>query len=364
MEVRHEVPTRFKVEIDKELCRHCKRCTVNCSFGVLTHNGERIVAEHDKCVACHRCVMMCPQQAISIKPHDIMFAPHTTYSERIRRIIYEQSSSGGVLLSGCGTDMHPNVIFDDLLMDACQVTNPAIDPLREPVETKTFIGRKPDHLAIKDENGKIVLQKDPYPKVELSTPITVGHMSLGAISYNAVRSIFQAAQEVGIMAGTGEGGLHKDFYQFGKFINAEIASGRFGINPTYLKGVAALEIKIGQGAKPGHGGHLPGEKVDAMIAATRMMPEGTDALSPYPQHDIYSIEDLRQLIGALKETTRYKVPVGAKIAAVHNSAAIAVGMARGGADFITIDGLRAGTGATPRIIRDHAVSLLNWQLQR
>jgi glutamate synthase domain-containing protein 2 len=99
---------------------------------------------------------------------------------------------------------------------------------------------------------------------------------------------------------------------------------------------------------------LPGEKINAMIAATRMIPEGTDALSPYPQHDIYSIEDLRQMIGALKEATRYKVPVGVKIAAVHNSAAIASGMVRGGADFISIDGFRGGTGAAPRIIRDHA----------
>jgi len=179
-------------------------------------------------------------------------------------------------------------------------------------------------------------------------------MSLGSISYNAMLAILRAAKEVGTLVGTGEGGLHEDFYPYGPHINAEVASGRFGVNPKYLKNVAALEIKIGQGAKPGHGGHLPGEKIDAMIAATRMMPEGTDALSPYPQHDIYSIEDLRQLIGALKEATRYRVPVGVKIAAVHNSAAIASGMARGGADFITLDGFRGGTGAAPRIIRDHA----------
>ncbi len=85
-----------------------------------------------------------------------------------------------------------------------------------------------------------------------------------------------------------------------------------------------------------------------------MIPEGSDALSPYPQHDIYSIEDLQQLIYALKEATRYKVPVGVKIAAVHNSAAIASGIVTAGADFITIDGFRGGTGAAPRIIRDHA----------
>lgn len=86
---------------------------------------------------------------------------------------------------------------------------------------------------------------------------------------------------------------------------------------------------------------------------TRMIPEGTDALSPAPHHDIYSIEDLRQLIYALKEATRYEKPVSVKIAAVHNSAAIASGMVRAGADIIALDGIRGGTGAAPTTIRDN-----------
>jgi glutamate synthase domain-containing protein 2 len=84
-----------------------------------------------------------------------------------------------------------------------------------------------------------------------------------------------------------------------------------------------------------------------------MIPEGTDALSPAPHHDIYSIEDLRQLIYALKEAVRYRKPVGVKIAAVHNVAPIASGIVRAGADFVTIDGLRGGTGAAPAVVRDH-----------
>jgi glutamate synthase domain-containing protein 2 len=119
-----------------------------------------------------------------------------------------------------------------------------------------------------------------------------------------------------------------------------------------LNAGAALEIKIGQGAKPGIGGHLPGEKVTEAISQMRMIPVGTDALSPAPQHDIYSIEDLRQLIYALKEQTDYAKPVSVKIAAVHNSAAIASGMVRSGADIIALDGVRGATGSAPRIIRD------------
>jgi len=355
MDIYHEIPARFQVEINREACRLCERCTVNCTYDVLTFNGERIVAKTENCVSCQRCATMCPQGAISITAGKIGFPPHGTYTERIRRILYEQASTGGVMLAGSGTDLPYRVIFDDILLDAAQVTNPSIDPLREPVETVTYVGRKPDHMVAAQDDGRLTVDRGAdYPNVRLSTPIAVGHMSLGSISYNACIAIFRAAREFGIMVGTGEGGLHPDFYEYAQVINSEVASGRFGIEPRYLKDVAALEIKIGQGAKPGHGGHLPGEKVDALISETRMIPVGTDALSPYPHHDIYSIEDLAQLIGALKEASRYRVPVGVKIAAVHNSAPIASGIARAGADFITLDGLRGGTGAAPRIIRDHA----------
>jgi glutamate synthase domain-containing protein 2 len=133
----------------------------------------------------------------------------------------------------------------------------------------------------------------------------------------------------------------------------QVASGRFGVDIDYLDVAAAVEIKIGQGAKPGIGGHLPGEKVDESVSQTRMIPVGTDALSPAPHHDIYSIEDLRQLIYSLKEATRYKKPVSVKIAAVHNVAAIASGVVRAGADIVAIDGYKGGTGAAPTMIRNN-----------
>ncbi|MDH7479053.1 MAG: FMN-binding glutamate synthase family protein, partial [Syntrophomonadaceae bacterium] len=157
----------------------------------------------------------------------------------------------------------------------------------------------------------------------------------------------------GTFYNTGEGGLHQDLRQYGKNTIVQVASGRFGVDIDYLEAGSAIEIKIGQGAKPGIGGHLPGSKVTEPISRTRMIPTGTDALSPAPHHDIYSIEDLRQLIYTLKEATRYRKPVGVKIAAVHNVAAIASGIARAGADFITLDGYRGGTGAAPLRIRDN-----------
>ena len=150
-----------------------------------------------------------------------------------------------------------------------------------------------------------------------------------------------------------KGGLHKDFYKYGKNTIVQVASGRFGVHKEYLEAAAAIEIKMGQGAKPGIGGHLPGAKITEDVSETRMIPKGIDAISPAPHHDIYSIEDLKQLVDSLKEATEYKKPVIVKIAAVHNAAAIASGIARSGADVIAIDGYRGGTGAAPTRIRDN-----------
>ena len=218
------------------------------------------------------------------------------------------------------------------------------------METKVFLGGKPKAMQ-RDERGNLVDNLSPH--LTLSMPVMFSAMSYGSISYNAHESLARAAKELGIFYNTGEGGLHEDFYPYGANTIVQVASGRFGVHSTYLNGGAAIEIKMGQGAKPGIGGHLPGAKIIGDVSKTRMVPEGSDAISPAPHHDIYSIEDLRQLVYSLKEVTHYEKPVIVKIAAVHNVAAIASGIARSGADIIAIDGFRGGTGAAPTRIRDH-----------
>jgi glutamate synthase domain-containing protein 2 len=346
-----ETPERFRPFIDHSTCRKCKKCVSECSFRALEF-VDGAVKSIGGCVACGRCLNVCPVQCIEIRQIQSMFPPHANFNEHVRRGIMSQATTGGVLLTSCGTDIPYPVMFDELLLDAAQVTNPAIDPLREVVETRTFVGGRKGSLDV-TENGRLRMGKNPGPMVAMDMPIMIGHISLGSVSYNAQKALFAAAKELNILAGSGEGGLHKDFNPYAHNVVSEVASGRFGVTGDYLKRTAAVEIKIGQGAKPGHGGHLPGEKVSALISQTRMIPLGTDALSPYPHHDIYSIEDLQQLISVIKEATEYKVPIGVKIAAVHNVGAIASGIVRAGADFITIDGFRGGTGSTPRIIRDH-----------
>jgi len=278
------------------------------------------------------------------------FKENANWPGKIINEIYKQAESGGVLLSSMGNPESFPVYFDKMLINASQVTNPSIDPLREPMETKVFLGPKPQKIE-RDEKGRIKKVLPPF--LTLSMPVMFSAMSYGSISYNAHESLARAAEEVCIYYNTGEGGLHEDFYKYGKNTIVQVASGRFGVHPDYLAAAAAIEIKMGQGAKPGIGGHLPGTKVGPDVSRTRMIPEGSDAISPAPHHDIYSIEDLRQLVYSLKEATNYQKPVIVKIAAVHNVAAIASGIARSGADIIAIDGFRGGTGAAPTRIRDN-----------
>lgn len=346
---------RFKTVIDYDRCIKCGRCGTNCTYDCIIFDKEQdkpIVLNVENCVACQRCVTFCPANAIEIYEHPVAFPPHPTWTPYHIRSIVEQSKSEGVLLSGMGNDREYPIVFDMLVWDACQVTNPSIDALREPVETRTYIGRKRERLSIKKSGSKYDLEDLP-PNSMISTPLIIGHMSLGSLSYNSITSMYRAVHEVGTMMGTGEGGLHQNHRPYRKSLIGEVASGRFGVDTRYLD-CGSLEIKIGQGAKPGHGGQLPGEKVTQLISDTRGIPLGTDALSPNPQHDIYSIEDLKTLIAALHEATDYQMPVGVKIAAVNNVAAIASGIVRANADFMTIDGFRGGTGAAPRVIRDNA----------
>jgi glutamate synthase domain-containing protein 2 len=186
--------------------------------------------------------------------------------------------------------------------------------------------------------------------LRLSSPMYLGDMSFGALSGVPNAAIAKAADLTGIMAGTGEGGLLKEVAECSR-ITVQWASARFGVDANTLSKGQAVVIKIGQGAKPGIGGHLPGVKVTTPISETRRIPVGTDAISPAPHHDIYSIEDLGQRILGLKEATRK--PVFVKVGATNYIPYIASGVARMGAAGIIIDGAGAGTGAAPSIVKNN-----------
>lgn len=342
----------YEIIREEERCTHCRLCEKECinKAHIYSEQKQCLLSISENCVNCQRCVCICPSHALKIVKNQNCFRENKNWTMQSIQEVYKQANSGGVLLSSMGTPKEYPIYFDRLLLNASQVTNPPIDPLREPMETRVFLGAKPKKI-IRDETGKI--KNNLPPQLTLSMPIMFSAMSYGSISYNAHEALARAAKELSIYYNSGEGGLHQDFYPYAQNTIVQVASGRFGVCKEIMEHCAAIEIKMGQGAKPGIGGHLPGSKIIGDVSKTRMIPEGSDAISPAPHHDIYSIEDLRQLVFSLKEATEYKKPILVKIAAVHNITAIASGIARSGADILVIDGFRGGTGAAPTRIRDN-----------
>jgi glutamate synthase (NADPH) large chain len=184
-----------------------------------------------------------------------------------------------------------------------------------------------------------------------SYPIVISSMSFGSQGEVAYRAYAEAAKRINIVAMNGEGGEIQDMYgRYPLWRGQQVASGRFGVTSEMINSSYLVEIKIGQGAKPGEGGHLPARKVTERVAAARNATPGTDLISPSNNHDLYSIEDLAELIDELK-TVNPDVRVSVKVPVVPNIGTIGVGIAKAGADIITLSGFEGGTGAA----RAHAL---------
>lgn len=182
-------------------------------------------------------------------------------------------------------------------------------------------------------------------------PIVISSMSFGSQGEVAYRAYAEAAMRINVIAMNGEGGEIQDMYgRYPHWRGQQVASGRFGVTSEMVNSSFLVEIKIGQGAKPGEGGHLPARKVTAKVAAARNATPGTDLISPSNNHDLYSIEDLAELIDELK-TANPEVRVSVKVPVVPNIGTIGVGIAKAGADIITLSGFEGGTGAA----RSHAL---------
>ena len=214
----------------------------------------------------------------------------------------------------------------------------------QPISLRHILDLKSDREPIPTE------QADPGVGLH-SYPIVISSMSFGSQGETAYRAYAEAAKRINIIAMNGEGGEIQDMYgKYPLWRGQQVASGRFGVTSEMVNSSYLVEIKIGQGAKPGEGGHLPGKKVTAKVAQARNATEGTDLISPSNNHDLYSIEDLAELIDELK-TANPDVRVSVKVPVVPNIGTIGVGIAKAGADMITLSGFEGGTGAA----RSHAL---------
>ncbi len=224
--------------------------------------------------------------------------------------------------------------FDDLIFVPAQLAKRPIDYFRQEIEkinSQTVVGKR---------------SKKPFT---LEIPIVVAAMSFGALSETAKLAIAKASTIAGTADNTGEGGMLPDERKFAKILIAQYSTGRFGVDENYLKSADAIEVKIGQGAKPGQGGLVLGRKVTEKIAQLRRVPVGKDIHSPPYHPDIHSIKELKKRIEELREITG-GVPIILKLGACgEKDIVLAV---KANPDIIAIDGLAGGTGASPVVMLD------------
>ncbi|MCU0885288.1 MAG: glutamate synthase large subunit [Beijerinckiaceae bacterium] len=218
------------------------------------------------------------------------------------------------------------------------------------------------HIRTATERGASPVDlADVEPAKDIVKRFATGAMSYGSISKEAHETLALAMNAIGAKSNTGEGGEEAERFRVlpnGKSKRSaikQVASGRFGVTTEYLVNADVMQIKIAQGAKPGEGGQLPGHKVDAKIAKVRHSTPGVGLISPPPHHDIYSIEDLAQLIFDLKNVNP-KADVSVKLVSEVGVGTVAAGVAKARADHITISGFEGGTGASPLTSLKHAGS--------
>jgi glutamate synthase (NADPH/NADH) large chain len=210
--------------------------------------------------------------------------------------------------------------------------------VNQPLTARHLLDLKQQESSVAPESVNIQVGDHAFPFV-------ISSMSFGSQNEVAFRAYAEAAEQLNMISMNGEGGEIKDMIgKYPRTRGQQIASGRFGVNAELLHSSYLLEIKIGQGAKPGEGGHLPGSKVTSKIAEARNATIGSDLISPSNNHDIYSIEDLAQMIYELK-TINPNARVAVKVPVVPNIGTISVGIVKAGADIVSLSGFDGGTGA-------------------
>ncbi len=248
--------------------------------------------------------------------------------------VQEEAKSAQPLTAAGRSKIHLGAIsFDHLVFLTAQAAKRPYDYFVQEIKSKTILGKRSKH------------------PIEIDGAAIVAAMSFGALSASAKIAIAKGAAIAGTIDNTGEGGMLPEERAAAKLMIAQYSTGRFGVDEDYLKKADAIEIKFGQGAKPGQGGLLPGDKVTEKIAAIRKVPAGQPVHSPPAHPDIFNSDDLKEKVDWLREITDGK-PIVVKVAACDLFADLPL-IVKAGPDIISIDGGQGGTGAAPKVMLEH-----------
>jgi glutamate synthase domain-containing protein 2 len=262
--------------------------------------------------------------------------PSGTYTPGVIEDIQAKAELGRYRIRGFGT-LRPRTwtTFDDLTFIPAGLTRIPLEGYREQCSTRTVLGAR--HAA---------------KPLELDIPVMITGMSYGALSFNAKVAMARGAKMAGSSTTTGDGGMLPAERENARFLIYEVLPSRYGLNIHHLRQADAVELTIGQGAKPGTGGILLGSKLSAEIAHMRDLPPGVDQRSPCRHPDFLGPDDMKIKIEELREATDWQVPIFVKLGAsrVYDDVKLA---AKCGADVVVIDGMEGGTGASPDLLQEH-----------
>src|SRR5277367_5053507 len=257
-----------------------------------------------------------------------------SYNANVLSYIHQAAERGIYDIRGLGAKRKVPT-FDDLSFLTASASRYPLEGYREKCVTKTVLGTR---LATKP--------------VVLDTPITIAGMSFGALSERVKEAIGRAASAVGTSTTTGDGGMTKEERQSSKTLIYQCLPSRYGFNPDDLRMADAIEIVVGQGAKPGGGGMLLGQKVSPRVAVMRTLPPGIDQRSACRHPDWTGPDDLEIKIEELREITDWRIPIYIKIGASRTYYDVALAV-KAGADAIVLDGMQGGTAATQEVFIEH-----------
>src|SRR5579859_7902367 len=249
--------------------------------------------------------------------------------------VHEMAEVGRYEIRGWGAKRRMPT-FDDLVFLTASLSRYPLEGYRERCDTTTVLGTR---FATRP--------------IELAIPITIAGMSFGALSASAKDALGRAATEVGTSTTTGDGGMTPEERKASSLLVYQVLPSRYGFDPADLRQADAVEIVIGQGAKPGGGGLLLGQKVNARVASMRTLPPGIDQRSASRHPDWTGPDDLRIKIEELREATEGEVPIYVKVGATRVDHDVKLCVAAG-ADVVVVDGMQGGTGATQTVFIEHA----------
>ncbi len=345
--------SKYRVTVTKA-CNNCGLCLTLCPYGVYKTGSKkpRVVAEH-LCIGplCREkdfcCAKRCPETAIHLSLNPAF------------EILGDKRWSADLLASAWHMAETGEIPYQGLNYKTGN-SGGGFDKLR-------FIFPKGVGIDIPDDEVSTAIELnrsgDSRPSVTIQVPFYFGGMSFGSVSIVTMLSRVKAAAALQTFCCTGEGGYPEELIPYDDHIITQIATGLFGVREETIKRVRIVEFKYAQGAKPGLGGHLLGDKVTARVASMREAVAGTALFSPFPFHSVYSVEDHKKHVDWIKETN-YRALVSVKVSTPSDVDMVAVGSYYAGAHIVQLDGSYGGTGAAPDIAKKNIAMPLEYAVPK